>query len=119
MKIKIKETNEIVTLRYTDRNSGVNNIADLIGNHGGFGSDEHQFEHDAERGVYIASRDTVEWWEKVAADMEALDERIDELKLEHGSDAVYDAIQHVNSVDLEYHAAEVHAALDEAFGERK
>jgi len=115
MNIIIKETGEKETLALIM--NGVDCSKDVIGNHDGFGSDDHQFEYDADIDAYVATQDTFDWWNKVIADQQGLEDRIADLKAEHGSDAVYSAIGNAGDCDLEYHASAINAALDEVFGQ--
>ncbi|GBF73194.1 hypothetical protein PA598K_01479 [Paenibacillus sp. 598K] len=114
MKVKIKETGAMETLSMLSSN-GTDAAADMIGNHGGFGSESWQFDLDADTGIYEASQETYDWWEKVLTENEELEERIEALKEEHGSDAVQEVIEAAGNVDLEDHAANLNNALDEAF----
>ncbi|MBJ6364164.1 hypothetical protein ACFOQM_23365 [Paenibacillus sp. GCM10012307] len=117
MEVRIKETGVVENLSYTDIKTGVNFIKDLIGNHDGFGTEDHQFLYDSETDSYTASQDTFEWWKKVAGDNEELDERIAALSEIHGSEVVSDALQAAGSYDLEDHAAALNRVLDETFDE--
>lgn len=113
MKIIIKETSETKNLSIIDPKSGVDYTEDFIGNAGGFLYD--QFKWDDENRAYWCDQATFDWWDRVVNDNQLLEYRIHELVKEHGSDAVYEAIDAAGSVDLEDHAANVNQALDEAF----
>ncbi len=112
MKVIIKETGEAKRLSITDAKSGVDYIADFVAD----GLSDFSF--DEESGEYSCDAATFEWWGKVCADNQALDERINALISEHG-DGVHEVVQGVGSVDLEDHAAAANQALDEAFGEAR
>lgn len=74
MNIIIRETKERFELGVTDPDSSVDWVIDFIGNNGGFDNDQFVYDDDAE--AYICSKDTYEWWSKVCAENEALEERI-------------------------------------------
>ena len=114
MQIIIDDTSEIETLSIIDPKTGVDYIADFIGNTGALS--DGQFCWDQDRNVYICDQDTFNWWSTVVTANQALDYRINDLEQEHGSDAVYQVIQAVGSVDFVDHAANVDQALDAAFG---
>lgn len=112
MKIVIRETGEQQTLEMIAPDTGIDYVQDFIGNTGALANG--QFVYDYDQDAYVCDNVTFEWWNKVCADNEALEERIYRLRKEHG-DNVYDVI--ATHCDLEDHAASVNAALDEAFGE--
>ena len=114
MKIIIKETQKIETLSIIDPKTGVDYIADFVGNAGAL--IDGQFEWNEEFDAYICDQETYDWWEEVISDNQELDNRIHELAKVHGSEAVHNAICEAGSIDLEDHAANVNRALDEAFG---
>lgn len=114
LKIKINETGAMETLSMISPN-GTDAAADMIGNHDGFGPESWQFELDSDSGIYTANQETYDWWAKVLMENEELEERIEALKEEHGSDAVQEVIEAAGIVDLEDHAANLNKALDEAF----
>lgn len=114
MKIKIVETGEIETLSMMQPGNGCDWSEDFIGNAGGF---EKDFVYDHETGIYTAEQETFNWWDKVVSAHRALEERIYDLKQEHGSDAVHEAIGDAGNTDLEDMPAAINAALDAAFGE--
>ncbi|MDQ6422601.1 hypothetical protein RB620_24520 [Paenibacillus sp. LHD-117] len=118
MKVMIKETGKVETIRWME--NGINILGDMIGNYDGYGTEPHQFERIDEFGYdFTASQDTVDWWEKVARDGEELYERIQGLNEEYGSEAVHAVVSQAAAVDLEDLAAAVNKALDEEFGEGK
>lgn len=115
MNVIIRETNERHTLSIIAPDSGIDYVQDFIGNTGALIDGQFVYDEDVE--AYTCDPDTYEWWSKVCADNEALEERIYQLKQEHGSDAVDSAIGNSALCDLEDLAASVNTALDEAFGE--
>jgi len=117
MKIIIKETYAIETLSIIDPKSGVDYISDFIGNTGAL--IDGQFEWDEDRDAYVCDQETFDWWSTVVTANQALDDRINALVQEHGSETVYEVIHAAGSVDLEDHAPNVNQALDEAFGSTK
>lgn len=114
MKIIIKETSEVKTLSIVDPKSGIDYVADFIGNTGAL--IDGQFVWDEDHDAYMCDRETFDWWDAVVTDNQLLEDRIYGLVQEHGSDAVYNAIYAAGSVDLEDHAANANRALDEVFG---
>lgn len=115
MNIKIKETGKQETLELIDRKTGVYWEGDLIGNYDGLGDGDHQFKYDEDSDTYICSQDTFDWWQKVLADQQELEDRLEELKEEHGNETVSKVLESVGSYDLEDQAAAINAVLDEAF----
>ena len=115
MKIIIKETSAIQTLSIIDPKSGVDYIADFIGNTGAL--IDGQFRWDEERDAYVCDQATFEWWDAVVTANQALANRLHALALEHGSEAVDEVIYAAgSSVDLADHAPNLQQALDDAFG---
>ena len=114
MKIVITETSAAETLSIIDPKSGVNYIADFIGNTGAL--NDGQFTWDDKRDAYACTQDTFDWWKSVVTANQALDDRINALVQEHGHDAVYEVIHALPGVDLGDHASHTNQALDKAFG---
>ncbi|MBS5835205.1 MAG: hypothetical protein KIC74_00010 [Neisseria sp.] len=113
MKLYIKETGKIETLSIIDPKTSCDYIFDFVGNTGAF---DREFEKtDNENVDFAISQADYNWWAKVVADNQALENRIAELVAEHGYDRVMDAVTSTNS-DLEDYAATANAALDEEFG---
>lgn len=113
MKLYIKETGKIETLSIIDPKTSCDYIFDFVGNTGAF---DREFEKtDNENVDFAISQADYNWWAKVVADNQALENRIAELVVEHGYDRVMDAVTSINS-DLEDYAATANAALDEVFG---
>lgn len=114
MKVTIRKTEEHHTLSLVDPSSGIDWIADFIGNHGALA--DGQFERDDETGGYLCDQLTYDWWAEVIADNQALEDWLHALRAERGADAVNAIVAAAGNVDLEDLAAAVNAALDEKFG---
>ena len=112
MKLFFKETGVIETLAIIDPRTGCDYIFDFMGNTGAF---TREFEKTDENADFAISQADYDWWAKVVADNQALENRIAELVAEHGYDRVMDVVTS-NSSDLEDYAAAANAALDEEFG---
>lgn len=115
MQIIINETNAHETLTMNHPGTDVDCVTDFVGNNGALA--DGQFVRDDDADAYRCDQETYEWWARVISEHEALEERIYELRDEHGWDAVQDAIGNAADCDLEDIPANVNAALDEAFGE--
>lgn len=114
MKIIINETKKVEYLSLIDPKTGVDFIADFIGNTGAL--IDGQFYKECDSDFYVCDEPTFDWWCKVVSDNQALLYRIYDLKKERDSEAVEAVIRTANDGDLEDHAASVNNALDEAFG---
>ncbi|GIO13550.1 hypothetical protein J19TS2_31050 [Cohnella xylanilytica] len=114
VKVKIKETGELDTLVLMDSN-GINWVRDFIGNVGAL--NDGQFVYDQEEDVHVVSQEDYEWWSNTIQLHQRLNDRIEELSQEHGRDAVDEALQGIDMLDLDVEAKAMLAALDEAFGE--
>ena len=112
--MRVLVSGKIEVLELIDPKSGVNCAADIIGNYGGFVDGQFVYNEDAD--AYDCTPEVYEWWKRVLADHQALENRIAELVEEYGSDAVYAVMNRVGGYDLEDQPAAIHAALDEAFG---
>ena len=118
MKVKVIETGKIDILELRNAN-GQDNLADIIGNQDCFGDDtSYQFsrEWDEEEGdeVYLTSQENYEWWVDMIDLLEQEQVLIDELKEEHGIEAVYAVIADIDG-DLKDATEDRIAALEEAF----
>lgn len=113
MNVMIKETGAIEELHLVDNATGVDTAVDVIGNYGGLV--DGQFIYDEDMNVYHCSLETFEWWSRVLHEQQELEDRLAELRKEHGSERVQEVLEAVGDTDLENMAAEVNAALDEAF----
>lgn len=111
MKVFIKETQEVKELSIVDEN-GIDWTGDFINV-----SVRDEFSFNDDEGYYETDLESYEWWERIIEEHQKLNDRIHELKEEHGYDAVYEVIKDAYEVDLEDQPASVHAALDEVFGE--
>lgn len=114
MDIIIKETGKIETLSIIDSKTGVDYIADFIGNTGAL--TDGQFVLDEDSNAYICDQATFDWWLDVVTNNQAINERINTLSKEHGVEVVLDAVSEAGGVDLENYAGCAEHALDEAFG---
>ena len=114
MNIIIKETGAHENLSIIDLDNGVDWINDLVGNTGAF---DREFSERNDDGEHIVAQEDYDWWREVVDGLQAAHDRIHELKIEHGSDAVYAALESCGDMDLEQQAGEIMNALDEAFGE--
>lgn len=112
MKVQVRETGKIVTLTLMDAN-GINWAQDFIGNWGALA--DGQFEA-TDAGTHLADQETVEWWANALESQQALDNRVNELKEEHGAEAVEAVLNEVNENDLLEGLDAYNVALDEAFG---
>lgn len=112
MKLFFKETGVIETLAIIDPRTGCDYIFDFVGNTGAFA---REFEKTDENADFAISQADYDWWAKVVAENQALENRIAELAAEHGYDRVMDAVTSI-SCDLEDYAAAANAALDEEVG---
>lgn len=115
MDIIIKNTNKTATLEIIDPKTGVDYIADFIGNEGAL--NDGQFTYDDGAGAWICDQDTFDWWHGIVTDHQALRYRTDELIKKHGSDKVYAALDGVGNCDLEDHARLANEALDAWLGD--
>jgi hypothetical protein len=115
MRILIKETMAIEELKLISPDNGINYISDFIGNAGGFLNQDFSYHHELD--VHICSQENFDWWKKVIEDNQILEDRIFDLKLEHGSQKVMDVLVNVEADDLESSCAIINEALDLVFGE--
>ena len=118
MKVKVIETGRIDILEMRNAN-GQDNLADIIGSQDCFGDDtSYQFrrEWDEEEGdeVYMTSHSNYEWWVDMIDLLEHEQALIDELREEHGCEAVYAIIADIDG-DLKDATEARIAALEEAF----
>lgn len=113
MQVKIRETGKIATLSMIDPRTSTDCVVDFIGNYGAL--TDGQFTYNDEQGIYLCDQETFDWWQKVAADHQAMEERIKELTDVHGYDRVYTVVDQAGQYDLDDMPAAIMAALDEAF----
>lgn len=114
MNIIIKENGSREELNLIDPSSGIDCIQDFIGNTGAL---PRQFSYDEDENAYVCNQDTFDWWHAVVEDNQALMDRMDKLKEEHGSEAVEAAISDLVGGDLEDTARFCLARLNDVFGE--
>lgn len=115
--MRVLVNGKIEVLEMIDPKSKVNCATDIIGNHGGLS--DGQFRYNEEADAYECTPETFEWWKRVLADHQTLEDMIAELAElieEHGSDKVHEVVNSVGDYDLEDQPAAIRAALDEAFG---
>ena len=114
MELIIKETGERTELSILDPINGTEFILDFIGNHNGFGSEDGQFDFDEIEEVHTCTQETFDWWDTVITGIDELNDRLEELTTEHGTDTINDVIYDAAEGNLEDHAPRVNAALDAA-----
>lgn len=116
MKVEIKETGKQETLELQGIN-GTDWVIDFIGNWGAL--DDGQFTYDRDRGVYVTSEETFNWWAEAIAREQQNHDRIEELAEQYGRSKVDSIIGGAayGLNDLEDVQKAISAALDEAFGE--
>ena len=117
MKIIIRETNATKELSIIDPASGVNYIADFIGNTGALV--DGQFVWNEELDANVCDQGTFDWWDTVIDDNQDLEDRIHEMLKIYDQDAVYKVIGEKCNVDLEDYASVINAALDDFEAETK
>lgn len=113
MNVIIIETGEKKVLSIVDSESRIDFTLDFIGNHGALS--DGQFAWDEEHDSYVCDQDTYDLWSKIINDHQELEDRIGELEARYGSDRVWEVLDTVGDCDLGDLAAEIKAALDEAF----
>jgi hypothetical protein len=114
MLVRITDTGATESLSIIDPRSGCDYVIDYIGNAGAF--EDGQFSRSNEDDEMECDQDTFDWWQNQIARQQAVDNRIDELCNEHGSDRVYAALHDAYSGEFESEPDEAMAALDDAFG---
>lgn len=116
MKLYIKETGAIETLSIIDPKTGINYIADFIGNTGAF--DRGREFEKTDKADFAISQNDYDWWAKVVADNQAIEYRIADLAEEYGYDRVMTILQDVSGHDLGDYALAANNALNEEFGSK-
>ena len=127
MEIVIKETGAVETLLLIDSKTGCDWFNDLVGNHDGYNDDpEYGFakekdEDGLDTGRFVTSQENCDWWENIVSNMEDLERRVENLRMEFGGSRVDWIVMESGSgyVDLENYTDVIHQALDEEFGEGK
>lgn len=125
MEIVIKETGAVETLLLIDSKTGCDWFNDLVENHDGFGDDpdgkfvEETDEDGFDTGRFVTSQENFDWWENIVSQMDDLERRIENLRMEFGSSRVDWFVTESGSGhnDLEYYADAIHQELDDEFGE--
>ena len=118
MDVKILGTNEVVTLSIIDPSTGVNYVADLIGNNNGYADNPNTgISYNEDTGEYVTSRVNVEWWQDIINDLEAVNDLVAETadKLGVTPADVQAMIDYAYTVDLDMMLPSVSAAIDELF----
>jgi len=113
MEIMIIEDGKIEQLNLISPDTGVNYISDFIGNAGGF--DGGKIEYDEDNEIHYCTRAEFNWWKKVVADEQKLNDRIYDIQQAFGVDYLFYLFSKIN-VDIEDHAKTVNAILDQHFG---
>jgi len=90
MDVRINETGKIESLVITDRSSGVNWAADLVGNAGAF--DDGQFVYDDDAEIRTCDQATFDWWRDYIAATERADDRVEDLAAEFGRNKIRDVV---------------------------
>lgn len=96
MQVIIKETNQAATLTLIDRKTGVNYVADYIGNTGAF---DREFERVGDD--WYISQDDYNWWVDVIAKQQASNNLQAEYLETHSSDELFDLLSQITTCDLE------------------
>lgn len=127
MEIVIKETGAVETLLLIDSKTGCDWFNDLVGNHDGYNDDpeygfaEEKDEDGLDTGRFVTSQENFDWWENIVSQMDDLERRIENLRMEFGGSRVDWIVMESGGgyVDLENYTDVIHQALDEEFGEGK
>ena len=121
MEIVIKETGAVETLLLIDSKTGCDWFNDLARNHDGYSDDpeygfaEETDEDGLETGRFVTSQENFDWWENIVSNMDDLERRIENLRMEFGGSRVDWIVMESGSgyVDLENYTDVIHQALDE------
>lgn len=97
----------------------------MVGNHDRYSDDpeygfaEETDEDGLETGRFVTSQENFDWWENIVSNMDDLERRIENLRMEFGGSRVDWIVMESGSgyVDLENYTDVIHQALDEEFGE--
>lgn len=109
MQVIIKETNQVETLSLIDNKTGVNYVADYIGNTGAF---DREFERVGDD--WYISQDDFDWWDAVIAKQQQSEDLQAEYLETHSHDELMDLLAQVTACDLEYTVAQEIELLQEA-----
>ena len=93
----------------------------MVGNHDGYSDDpeygfaEETDEDGLETGRFVTSQENFDWWENIVSNMDDLERRIENLRMEFGGSRVDWIVMESGSgyVDLENYTDVIHQALDE------
>lgn len=96
MQVIIKETNQVATLSLIDHKTGVNYVADYIGNTGAFDREFERVDDD-----WYISQDDYDWWIDVIAKQQASNNLQAEYLDTHSSDELFDLLSQITACDLE------------------
>lgn len=112
MNVKIIETGKIIELTILDER-GIDYSQDLIGNAGAFS--DGQFEIDPDEGRYIASEDTVEWWQQYINDTIKIEREVGEMAQKYGLDRaeIFERISCDQGEDYNDHYNQARHVIDE------
>jgi hypothetical protein len=114
MDIIIKETGDRDELSIISASNGIDYTEDFIGGPGALS--DGQFTYDEDLDGYVCTQATFDWWKALIDDHQALEDRLDALREEHGSDTVDAVIRLHDYADLEDFARVMNDGLNEAFG---
>lgn len=96
MQVIINETGKVGILKLVDPKTGVNYVADFIGNAGALGCEFKLIDGD-----YHVDQEDFDWWERVIAKQQEADNLKSEYTEEHGSEELYELLEQVSACDLE------------------
>lgn len=109
MQIIVKETNQAATLTLIDRKTGVNYVADYIGNTGALGREFERVGDD-----WYISQDDFNWWDAVIAKQQQSNDLQAEYLETHSYDELMILLEQVSACDLEDVVAQEIELLQEA-----
>lgn len=96
MQVIIKETNQAATLTLIDRKTGVNYVADYIGNTGALGREFERIGDD-----WYISQDDFDWWDAVIAKQQQSNDLQAEYLETHSYDELIELLKQLPACDLE------------------
>lgn len=110
MEVRIKETDEVVSLQCIDPRTGVDWMPDMIGNAGAL-NDQFVWNDDDE--VFEASQADVDWWQNYINDLEKTDADVAGLAEELGisESDIRERISDETGPDYEMHRSEARRAM--------
>ncbi len=109
MQVIIKETSQAATLTLIDRKTGVNYVADYIGNTGAFNREFERVGDD-----WCISQDDFDWWDAVIAKQQQSNDLQAEYLETHSYDELFSLLEQVPACDLEDAVAQEIELLQEA-----